>query len=113
MFGCSCAPNYTSRKIIDWLQDWGVRCWLSSAYFPQSNWRAEVAVKAMKRLLRGNVGPRGTLNTDKVARALMQFRNTLLREGGTSPAELELGRPIRDTLPLPSHRYCISPKWNK
>ena len=30
---------------------------LSSAHFPQSNGRAEVAVKGTKRLLRSNTGP--------------------------------------------------------
>ena len=105
------APNYTSSEITEWLKSWGVSCRISSAYYPQSNGRAEVAVKSVKRLLRGNTGPRGSLCTDKVAKALMQFRNTPMRNGDKSPAELALGRPIRDTLPLPKSRYCIHPDW--
>ena len=105
------APNYTSKEITDWLKSWGVTCRISSAYYPQSNGRAEVAVKCLKRLLRGNTGPRGAINNDKTAKALMQFRNTPLRDINKSPAELALGRPIRDVLPLPLHRYRINPCW--
>ena len=105
------APNYTSSEITEWLKSWGVSCRISSAYYPQSNGRAEVAVKSVKRLLKGNTGHRGSLCTDKVAKALMQFRNTPMRNGDKSPAELALGRPIRDTLPLPKSRYCIHPDW--
>ena len=46
---------------------------LSAAYNPHSNCRAEIAVKAGKRLLRDNVGYNGTLDTDKVMRAVLQF----------------------------------------
>ena len=49
---------------------------MSSAYFPQSNGRAEVAVKKAKRMLMDNVGPTGSLNNDGLMRALLQARNT-------------------------------------
>ena len=41
-----------------------VRHRLSSAYFSQSNGRAEVAVKQANRTLMANIGPNGSLNTD-------------------------------------------------
>ena len=65
----------------------------------------------MKRLLEGNLGPRGSIDNDKTAQALMQYRNTPLRDVDKSPAQLALGRPIRDTLPLPRERYRISAEW--
>ena len=105
------ATNYTSREITDWLEKWGVHIRLSSAYYPQSNGRAEAGVKSLKRLLEGNLGPRGSINTDKTAQALMQYRNTPLRDVDESPAQLALGRSIRDTIPLPRERYCISSEW--
>ena len=80
---------------------------LSSAHYHQSNGRAEVGVKSMKRLLRGNTGRKGAIDTDKVAQALLQYRNTPLRGINKSPAELALGRSLRDTVPLPRQRYKI------
>ena len=41
----------------------------------------------------------GNLNNDKVARALMQQRNTPDKECNLSPAQVLLGRQLRDTLP--------------
>lgn len=105
------APNYSSLEMKEWLKSWGVEVRSSSAYFPQSNGRAEAGVKSMKRLLMGNLGPKGSIDNDRVAKALMQYRNTPLRDGGASPAQLAIGRHIRDTLPLPQQRYRIDPNW--
>ena len=65
------ASNLQSTEIKDWLKSWGVRVRLSSAHYHQSNGRAEVGVKSMKRLLRGNTGRKGAIDTDKVAQALL------------------------------------------
>ena len=43
--------EYTSKKFQDFLKVYDIRHRWSSVYFPQSNGRAEVAVKQMKRLL--------------------------------------------------------------
>ena len=72
----------------------------SSAYYPQSNGKAEAAVKTLKRLLQGNTGSRGSINTDSIAKALLQHRNTPLRDVGKSPAQLALSRDLRDTIPF-------------
>ena len=53
-----------------------VRHGVSFAYFPQSNGRADVAVKTAKRLLRSNTGPTGSLEHDRFVRAMLQLRNT-------------------------------------
>ena len=50
-------------------------------------------------------------DTDSVARALLQYRNTPLRVIEKSPAELALGRQLRDTLLLPKDRYKVSNQW--
>ena len=105
-------PNLDSHEMKEWLKKWGVTVRQSSAYYPQSNGRAEAGVKSLKRLLMGNTGSNGTINTDAVAQALLQYRNTPLRDVKKSPAELALGRQLRDTIPLPRHRYKVSPHWS-
>ena len=105
------ASNLQSTEIKDWLKSWGVRVRLSSAHYHQSNGRAEVGVKSMKRLLRGNTGRKGAIDTDKVAQALLQYRNTPLRGINKSPAELALGRSLRETVPLRRQRYKIDTHW--
>ena len=74
--GC---PNNVSNEIKLWFASWKVQVRLSSAYFPQSNGRAEAGVKSLKRLLRGNTGPGGGISTDNVAKGLLQYRNTPFR----------------------------------
>ena len=66
-----------------------------SAYFPQSNGRAEVAVKAVKRLLLANVSPSGDLSNDLFLRALLLLRNTRDPDCDMSPAEIVFGHPLR------------------
>ncbi|XP_063854771.1 uncharacterized protein K02A2.6-like [Scylla paramamosain] len=77
----------------------GVGVRVSSAHFPQSNGRAEVAVKSAKRILPGNTGGDGSLDNDKISLALLQYLNTPLRDINRSPAQLATGRQLRDGLP--------------
>ena len=93
-------PQYTSKSFQEFMHTWGIKHRLSSAYNPQSNGRAEVTVKAMKRLLRDNIDNMGKLNTDAVTRAMLQLRNTPESDSGLSPAQILLGRTLRDSLPL-------------
>ena len=97
--GTDGGPEFTSAETEDFLSRWGVHHRLSSAYFPQSNGRAEVAVRVMKRLLEENVDANGNLDNDRVARALLQQRNTPDKDCGLSPAQVLFGRPLNDTLP--------------
>ena len=104
-------PNLDSKAVLSFLSAWGVRRRLSSAYYPQSNGRAEAAVKTAKRIISGNTGTKGNINTDKIARALLQYRNTPIKGTDTSPAHLTLGRNLRDFVPQPPSGYKISNKW--
>ena len=45
-----------------------------------------------------NIGPNGSLNSDKFIRALLQLRNTPDPDCNLSPAQIIFGRPIRDSL---------------
>ena len=72
-----------------------------------------MAVKTAKRILTGNTGARGTLDTDAVSKALMQYRNTPIKGTDASPAQLLLGRSLRDSVPQPPSSYKISNKWQQ
>ena len=72
---------------------------MSSAYYAQSNGRAEAAVKTAKRILMDHVSSQGTMDHDAVARALLSHRNTPVQDVGLSPAMMLYGQPIKDHLP--------------
>ena len=70
-------PEFSSAGTADFLTRWEVRRRTSSAYFLQSNGRAEEAIKTAKRMLMDNaVDPNGSLNNDGLLRALLQACNT-------------------------------------
>ena len=91
-------PEFMASMTREFLNKWNVRHRVSSAYYPQSNGRAEVAVKAAKRLLRSNIGPNGSLDNDKFLAALLQARNTPDPDCNLSPAQIIFGKPLRDTM---------------
>ena len=84
--------NLTSEEMSAFFKRWGVKMRISSAYYPNSNGRAEVEVKSAKRLLRMNTGAGGSLDTDMIATALLQYLNTPLRDINKSHAQLAMGR---------------------
>lgn len=92
-------PEFSAIETKDLLERWGVNHTLSSAYFPQSNGRAEVAVRITKRLLEDNLDSDGSINNDNIVRALLQLRNTPDRDCNMSPAEVLFGRPLKDAMP--------------
>ena len=83
------------------MNKWGVHHRSSSAHNPESNGRAEVSVKSVKRLLRTNIAANGSLDTDAGMRGLLQLRNTPDSDTKLSPAQILLGRKLRDFLPIP------------
>ena len=89
--------GFKSAKTTEFLEKWGVIHRLSSAYFPQSNGRAEVAVKTAKRLLMDNTLPNGSLDTDKFLKALLIYRNTPDPQTQISPAQLIYVQPLSNS----------------
>ena len=65
----------------------------------------------MKRLIAENTGPGGTLDTDKMLRAMLQYRNTPDPDTGLSPAEIIFGRQIRDFTPVLPGKYKPRDGW--
>ena len=66
-------PEFTTFATQQFFTTWGVKHRVSSAYFPQLNGRAKVAVKVAKRLLMSNISPSGDLNNDSFLQALLQL----------------------------------------
>ena len=92
-------PEFTASEFQEFLKQHGILHRLSSVAFPHANCRAELAVKTAKRLIRENVSADGKLNHTRLTRALLTYRNTPDRATDRSPAELLLGRQLRDFLP--------------
>ena len=84
---------------------------LSSAHFAHSNQRAELGVRAAKRMLRENISASGCLDTDKFLRALLTYHNTPDRDTGRSPAQVIFGHPIRDFFPVNPQNFQPRPEW--
>ena len=104
-------PPFTSSTFQEFLRTWCVKHRLSSVAYPQSNGRAELAVKTAKRIVKGNTGPQGSLDNDNVARAILQYRNTPIQSIGLSPAQLLLHRRLRDSIPSQPILYKPHPEW--
>ena len=103
--------QFTSDQFQQFLKDWGICHRRSSAEYPQSNGRAELAVKSAKRIIRDNISPNGSLDNDRVVQAIMQHRNTPIPELGLSPAQLLLHRQLRDHIPSSPKHYLPHKNW--
>ena len=112
-------PEFTAGETQRNFKRWGIRHRLSSVSFPSSNGRAELAVKTAKRLLMDNISPNGSLDNDGIVQALLVYRNTPDPGCKLSPAQILLGRPLRDTLPCISKDVMIFnnsevlPQWKE
>ena len=74
-------------------------CTLSNEY-PQSNGQAESAVKSAKQIVYDNTNPDGSLNNNAAAKALLQYRNTSLKDCKLSPAQILFYSQLRNTMAL-------------
>ena len=83
----------------------GVNHRVLSAYNPRANKQAEVAVKSAKRLVMENLGPSGSVNPDKYARALLAHRKNSDPESGVI-----FGWKLQDHLPALVSRYQPRPE---
>ena len=100
-----------SSNVTEFLDRWGVQHITSSAEYPQANGRAELGVKTAKRLLQNNIGPNGSVKTEAVCRALLQYRNTPIKNVGLSPAQMLFHRQLRDVLPVRSSLLRPHQQW--
>ena len=106
------ATVYTSEEVRKFLKTFGVNHRTSSAYNPHSNQRAEGGVKAAKRMIKENIGPGGTLDTDRFLAALLMQRNTPSADTNMSPSEVMFGRKIEDLIPIVPEKLKMNPQWH-
>lgn len=110
-FASDGGPQLTSKQFDDFLKFWGVHHRLSSVDYPQSNGRAELGVKSMKRLIRDNANRDGSLDNNKAAIAILQYRNTPLSTTGLSPAQILFHRKLKDAIPTHPAHYQLHKEW--
>ena len=102
---------FTSGPVQEFLKRFQINHRVSSPHNPHSNQRAELGVRSMKRLCRENVGSDGSLDNDKVLRAILGYRNTPDQDTGRSPSCVLFGRQLREFLPVPLAKLKPCDSW--
>ena len=88
-------PQFVSSEFAMFARYWGFKHVTSSPRYPQSNGKAENAVKTVKRLF-----TKCCEAGESEYRALLDWRNTPSEGLGTSPAQRFLGRRCKTLLPI-------------
>ena len=91
-------PEFSASTTGNFLRHWGIRHRVSSAYHPQSNGRAEAAIKTDKHLLKLITNSTGLLENDCFLHTILQIRNTPDPDCSISPAEIVFRRPLSDSV---------------
>ncbi|GFS21254.1 Pol polyprotein [Elysia marginata] len=87
-------PQFTAEKFQQFAKRWNILHKTSSPGHPQSNGRAEAAVKIIKTLMK-----RATNAETDPYEGLLELRNTPRQDVGLSPAQIMFGRSTRSMLP--------------
>ena len=88
-------PQLVSKEFEDFLQRNGIKHIVTAPYKPSTNGAAERAVGSLKNLLKASRGRKVNLPN-----FLMAYRSTPQSSTSRSPAELMLGRPLRNRMDL-------------
>lgn len=70
-----------------------------------------MAVKAAKRCISENMGPRGDLEQDGYYRAVLQHRNSPQQDTRLSPAQILFGHQLKDFIPVLPGKYRPHQEW--
>ena len=103
-FSSDGGPQFTLTPFKMFFKTWSVKHSISLLGYPQSNRRAEAAVKTAKQIIRENTSKDGFINNDNIAKAIMQYCNTPLPNVSLSSAHTLFHRELHDfTLSHPTH----------
>ena len=105
------AQCYVAVKVKRMMETYGISHRINSVANPHANCRAELGVKTMKRLIRNNVTLNGDFSYPEFSRAILQYRNTRDRDTGYSPAEMLMGRQLRNFIPR-STQSLMGETWH-
>ncbi len=83
---------YESMEFCTFCEEWGIKLITCSGEYPQGNGTAEAAVKRVKKWLSG------ANSEDELARAILAWHQTPIASGRPTPAQLHLGRNVRDEI---------------
>lgn len=111
VFSSDGGSQFTSEAFQSFLKDWNIRHRVSAPHYPQSNGRAEAAVKTAKRIISDYVTSSDPYNHRKIAHAIIQHRNTPLPDLKLSPAQLLFHRKIRDKIPTHPKHLRLHKQW--
>ncbi len=81
---------YESFEFRQFCQEWGIKLITCSGEYPQGNGTAEAAVKRIKKWLSG------AQNESDLTKAILTWHQTPIAAGRPTPAQLHLGRNVRD-----------------
>ena len=90
---------FCAHETREFFKRYNIEHVVSSVANPHSNFRSELSVKHLKRILRDIVGASGNLDSDAVTQALLCHANTKCKVLKKSPAELAYGRCLKDFFP--------------
>ena len=96
--------QFSSAEFATFAREWGFHHITSSPRYPQSNGKAENAVRTVKRLF-----AKCQHSGESEYRALLAWRNTPTAGMETSPAQRIMGRRCRTTLPC--HWNLLEPRY--
>ena len=98
-------PQFASAEFASFANRWGFEHVTSSPHYPQSNGKAENAVKTVKRLFT-------KCKEDGTSEflALLDWRNTPTEGMGTSPSQRLMGRRCKTLLPMASS--LLQPRYS-
>ena len=98
-------PQFSSAEFVTFTKVWSFEHSTSSPHYPQSNGKAENAVKTVKRLF-----TKCRESGQSEYRALLDWRNTPTEGVGTSPAQRFFGRRCKTLLPMT--RFQLEPQYS-
>lgn len=103
--------SFTSQQFKDFCKLNGITHLTSPTYSPASNGQAEIAVKIVKKHLKGLClqGKTMTEINSRLSEFLFRYRNSKHTTTDKSPAELMFGRPLRTRLDLLKPNQVKSP----